>query len=148
MVGRWWRSRSGRWLPLLLWMAAIYVLSDQPKSGIPSFGVWDWLVKKGSHFLAYGVLSGLAWRVFGERKRPLRRRTAVVRVQCKPYLLAFLLTVLYAASDEFHQTFIPGRNGTLVDVLIDSLGGLTALFILRKNWFRLPGFLTQSNQSP
>lgn len=121
MVG-WWRSRSGRWLPLLLWMAAIYVLSDQPKADIPSFGVWDWLVKKGSHFLAYGVLAGLAWRVFGERKRP--------------YLLAFLLTVLYAASDEYHQTFIPGRNGALVDVLIDSLGGLTALFILRKNWFR------------
>jgi VanZ family protein len=113
-------------------MGAIYILSNQPKGGIPSFGVWDWLVKKGSHFLAYSVLAWLAWRVFRGEKRP--------------YLAAFLLTVFYAASDEFHQTFIPGRSGTLDDVLIDSLGGLTALFILRKNWFRLPGFLSRSNR--
>jgi VanZ family protein len=114
-------------------MGAIYFLSDQPKAGIPSFGIWDWLIKKGSHFLAYGVLAWLAWRVFEAGKRP--------------YLAAFLLTVLYAASDEFHQTFVPGRHGTVDDVLIDSLGGLTTLFILRKNWLRFFGFRHQSNQS-
>jgi VanZ family protein len=49
-----------------------------------------------------------------------------------------LITVLYAMSDEYHQTFIPGRNGTVMDVVIDSLGGLTALFSLRMNWLRSP----------
>lgn len=134
MVRRWWHSRWGRWLPLLVWLGAIYVLSDQPKSGIPSFGVWDWLIKKGSHFTAYGVLAVLAWWAFAGGKRP--------------YRWAFVLTVLYATSDEFHQTFIPGRNGSPIDVIIDSLGGLTALFILRKNWFRLRLSQSQSNQSP
>lgn len=128
MVNRW-----GRWLPVLLWLGAIYILSDQPKSDIPSFGVWDLLIKKGSHFLAYAVLAVLAWRMFQEGKRP--------------YLYAIVFTILYAISDELHQTFIPGRHGALADVLIDSLGGAAALFSLRKNWFRSFDFLSQSNPS-
>jgi VanZ family protein len=136
VVSRWWRSRWGRWLPLLSWMGAIFIMSNQPKTNIPSFGVWDLLVKKGSHFLAYGVLASLALRVTdGEGRK-------------RPYLWALLLTILYAISDEFHQTFIPGRNGMLMDVFIDSLGGLTALFSWRKNWLRLPGFQRQSTPSP
>lgn len=119
---------------MLFWMGAIFILSDQPKTDIPSFGTWDLFIKKGSHFLAYAVLASLALRVMAGGKRP--------------YHWALLLTILYAISDEFHQTFIPGRNGTLADVFIDSLGGLTALLILRKNWLRLPGFRRQSNLSP
>lgn len=130
MVRRW----LYRWLPLLLWLGAIYFLSAQPKSDIPSFGFWDLLIKKGAHFLAYGVLAGLAWRAFADWSRP--------------YHWAMLLTVLYAMSDEYHQTFVPGRNGALADVIIDSLGGLAALFILRKNWFRFPGSPRQSPPSP
>ncbi len=129
MVGR----RLSRWLPLLLWMGAIYILSDQPKTDIPSFGVWDLLVKKGAHFLAYALLAVLVWRVFQEGKRP--------------YLYAIVFTILYAISDEFHQTFVLGRHGQPIDVVIDSLGGAAALFSLRKNWFRSFDFLSQSNQS-
>ncbi|MCB9421270.1 MAG: VanZ family protein [Ardenticatenaceae bacterium] len=114
-------------------MGAIFLLSDQPKADIPSFGIWDLLVKKGAHFLAYALLAILAWRVFDGRKRP--------------YLYAIVFTILYAISDEYHQTFVPGRNGQLVDVVIDSLGGAAALFSLRKNWFHLFDFLSQSNQS-
>jgi VanZ family protein len=78
-------------------------------------------------------LSVLAWRVFEGGKRP--------------YLWAILLTILYAVSDEYHQTFVPGRNGQLADVLIDSLGGLIALFSLRKNWLRPFGLQHQSDPS-
>lgn len=46
--------------------------------------------------------------------------------------LALLLAVLYAISDEFHQTFVPGRNGTPVDVAIDSLGA--SLGLLFRIW--------------
>jgi VanZ family protein len=127
-------SRWRRWLPLLLWLGAIYFVSGQPKADIPSYGTWDLLVKKGAHFLAYAIVALLAWRVFEGGKRP--------------YLYAALLTILYAASDEFHQTFVPGRNGTFMDVVIDSLGGLAALFSLRKNWLRLLGLRHQSSSSP
>ena len=111
-----------RWLPLFLWMAAIFFLSNHTKDEIPSFGLWDLLVKKGSHFLAYGALALLAWRGTKEWKRP--------------FLTAFLIAALYAVSDELHQRLVPYRNGTAMDVLIDGLGAATALLVWRQllNW--------------
>jgi VanZ family protein len=97
---------------MLLWMAIIFVVSHTPLENIPGFGVWDLLVKKGSHFLAYGVLALLVY----------------VAVPHKGG--AWFIATLYAASDEYHQTFVPGRSGLVSDVLIDSLGALTALVVL------------------
>ncbi|MCP4425990.1 MAG: VanZ family protein, partial [Chloroflexi bacterium] len=64
------------------------------------------------------LLAWLLLRAMGEAERP--------------YLYAFIITVLYAVSDEFHQTFVPGRGGRLPDVLIDALGGLTALLVCHR----------------
>ncbi len=48
----------------------------------------------------------------------------------KKNLVAFVLTVLFAASDEWHQTFIPGRTGKFQDIVIDSIGaGLVSIFL-------------------
>jgi VanZ family protein len=44
--------------------------------------------------------------------------------------MAFVVSVLYAASDEYHQTFVPGRNGTPVDVGVDAVGALVALLVV------------------
>lgn len=105
-----------RWLPLLAWMALIFFVSHQPARVLPHAGAWDFLLKKGAHFAAYAILAALAYRAAAGWPRP--------------FLAAFLFTILYAASDEYHQTFIPGRNGTVVDVLIDAAGGLFALIVL------------------
>ncbi len=102
-----------QWLPLISWTAVIFFVSHQPSQNIPIFGFWDLLVKKGAHFIAYLILAELAFGATNQ-KRPA---------------YALLITLLYAISDEWHQTFIPGRNGTLIDVLIDFSGGVTALFI-------------------
>ncbi len=109
-----------RWLPLLLWMAVIFYMSGRTREQVPSFGTWDLLVKKGSHFLAYGFFALLAWWAVRDWKRP--------------FLPAFTLTLLYAISDEFHQTLVPTRHGQPTDVLIDIAGGLTMLLIL---WYWL-----------
>lgn len=100
-----------RWFPLLAWMALIFYFSHQPKGSLPSYGVWDMLVKKGAHMVAYAVLALLARRA-GLRLVP-----------------AALLAALYAASDEFHQTFIPGRNGSVADIVIDLVGVALGLFL-------------------
>lgn len=102
-----------QWVPLLVWMGAIYYLSAQPSDALPDAGAWDLLLKKGAHFTAYGILALLAYRVCGKWKRP--------------FLTAFLFAVLYAISDEYHQTFVPGRNGTIIDVFIDAAGAFTGL---------------------
>ena len=118
----------GRWLPLLAWMALIFYFSHQPKGSLPSYGVWDLLVKKGAHVAAYAVLALLARRA----GLGLGRAAA--------------LAALYAVSDEFHQTFIPGRNGAVVDVLIDLLG--VGLGLLLHPWLerRLPQLLLRWGQ--
>ena len=105
----------GRWLPLLLAMGVIFFVSNQPSVALPSFDFWDLVVKKLGHFFAYAALALLALR-------------AVLGWQ-RPYLTAALIAFFYALSDEFHQTFIPGRNGTWVDVVIDMAGALTSLWL-------------------
>lgn len=112
---------------MLLWMAAIFVVSHRPSSELPAFGLWDLLVKKSGHFLAYAVLAALAYRVTLATKRPI--------------LWAMVITALYAASDEFHQTFVDSRQGSVLDVLIDCAGGVTGLYLVRRGRRSLQQYL-------
>lgn len=111
-----------RWLPMLLWMVTIFAISAQSPQELPNLGTWDLLGKKLAHFIAYGMLALLALWGMGKGKQLAPSK------EWRPFLLAFLITFLYAVSDEYHQTFVPGRNGNAWDVLIDSCGGMTALF--------------------
>jgi hypothetical protein len=99
----------------LLWMAAIYVLSSIPSQHIPKVGAWDFVLKKGAHMGAYAVLAWL-WR----RTLPAKRAAG---------WLALAITVLYAVTDEFHQTLVPGRLGNAADVLVDTAGALLGLVV-------------------
>lgn len=95
----------------LAWMAVIFGLSAQPKNEIPVFGAWDLLVKKGGHMLEYAVLAWLWHRAWGQRST----------------WLAWGLAVVYAASDEFHQSFVPGRHAQWADVGVDAVGAALGL---------------------
>jgi VanZ family protein len=58
-----------------------------------------------------------------------------LRYDKRQYWLAWLLAVLYAATDEFHQSFVPGRNPSIVDIfLFDGLGALFALWLYFLGW--------------
>jgi VanZ family protein len=108
-------------LPPLLVMAAIFFLSAQPdlNSGL---GTLDLVGRKLIHFAQYALLAFLWWRVF--RGAAGARRAA---------LAAFLVTVAYAASDEYHQSFVEGRHGSPVDWAIDAAGaGLASLRLSRR----------------
>ncbi len=110
-------SWLGRWLPLLLAMGVIFFASHQPATDLPNFGLGDVVFKKTGHFLGYAGLALLALRAMLDWQRP--------------YLSAVILVLLFSMSDEFHQTFIPGRNGTPVDVAIDMSGALSCLWLFR-----------------
>lgn len=107
------------WLPLLAWMGLIFFLSAQPD--LPHApGPWlDTLVKKGGHALAFGIL---AWLY----RRALRPHFCV---QGALRWASFGLAVVYAISDECHQTFVPGRNGRLFDVAVDTVGAGGAMLL-------------------
>ncbi len=103
-----------RFAPPVALMALIYALSAQPdlNSGL---GTIDFVGRKFIHMTEYGLLF-LLWL------RALRWRSP---------LAAAAIAVAYSATDEFHQTFVEGRHGTPVDVLIDSLGVAVAYGVWR-----------------
>jgi VanZ family protein len=104
----------GRFGPPVVLMAIIFFLSAQPdlNSGL---GTWDTVLRKLVHMTEYGLLGFLWWRALGFA-HPL-----------PPVVIA----IAYAASDEFHQTFVDGRHGTPWDVAIDALGvGLAGLAVV------------------
>lgn len=103
-------------------MGLIFILSAQPRLPHVSAAWLDTLLKKGGHALAYAVLAWLYLRTLRER---FRRPAAA-------YVISFGLAALYGLSDEYHQTFVPGRNGTLWDVAVDSLGACGAMLLERR----------------
>jgi VanZ family protein len=97
-------------------MAAIFLFSSLPASRIPFFGEWDLYVKKGGHVIGYAMLGVSYFFALPPRLSPSYRA-----------FTALLMAVLFALSDEFHQSFVEGRTSTLRDVLIDALGSTAAL---------------------
>ena len=105
-----------RWFPALVVMSLIFWSSSQPSDVIPVFGLVDKLVKKSGHVLGYALLALSYWFALGTGDKRLWR--------------VWLLTIAYAATDEVHQSFVPGRFASAWDVLIfDNLGALFSLWL-------------------
>ena len=100
------------WLPVLAWAVVIFAFSSVPDLGT-GLGGWDLVLRKLAHAAEYAILGAL-----------LLRATRNVG-------LAFALAVLYAASDEFHQTFVEGRVGAVHDVAIDAIGAAIGIALYR-----------------
>lgn len=81
--------------------------------------VMEHYVRKAAHMTEYAILSVLLYVWFGYWEWQTGRKM----------LLATALAVLYAASDEFHQLFVPGRAAAIKDVLIDSGGALLGVIL-------------------
>jgi len=104
------------WIPALLVMSVIFWFSSQPSSTLPNFDWADTIMKKGGHICGYALLAWSYWRAL--HFRPNNRR------------IAWLLAILYAITDEYHQSFVTGRSPSVIDVfLFDNLGALLALWI-------------------
>ena len=110
-----------RWFPALLLMSVIFVFSSQPGDDLPSFYDWDYFIKKSSHMIGYGLLA-LSYFHF-------------LKYDKRQYWLALLMAVLYAATDEYHQSFVAGRGPSVFDVFVfDGLGALIALWLYFRFW--------------
>lgn len=94
-----------RFAPPLALMAVIYALSAQPDLGT-GLGTIDLVARKLAHMVEFGLLWLLWVRALG----------------ASMLVLATLITLGYAAGDEWHQTMVAGRVGSPVDVLVDALG--------------------------
>ncbi len=100
-------------------MALIFFLSAQPDLGT-GLGVWDTILRKGAHMTVFGTLWLLWWRALGYGQPAA----------------SIAITLAYAVSDEWHQSFVEGRSGSPWDVAIDAAGvGLAGLAVVL--WHRV-----------
>jgi VanZ family protein len=120
-----WYYALPRWLrdvvPLVLWMALIFALSAQSDLVDIEDKAGEKFFYKISHLAAYAALAWLWWRALA----PQRQTSWPVLTT------ALVLTVLYAISDEVHQSFVPGRHPALYDVLFDTGGALAMILLIR-----------------
>jgi VanZ family protein len=110
------------WLPALAWCSLIFYLSSVPNLKT-EFGFGDLILRKMAHVIEYAVLFLLVRRAFcgSIAAGDSRRATAY----------AIIFSVLYAVSDEYHQSFVPTRGPAVSDVLIDTAGVLIACVAYR-----------------
>ena len=142
------------WLPVLLWMGLIFagstdVFSSQRTSRIIG-PLLRWLnpnvsdetihaaqaaVRKGSHVAEYSVLAVLLWRA---RRKPMKNDPRPW--SWREAALANCFSGVYAATDEFHQWFVPSRGASVGDILLDTLGATAGILLLwrlrRRRQFR------------
>lgn len=132
------------WLPVIFWLALIFFASGDELSSqhtsrflgplihwfFPSLThdtvqTVVYFVRKSGHVTEYGVLALLFWRAlrkpFRHDQRPWNWSLA---------RLGLMLSACYAASDEFHQSFVPSREARVHDVFIDTCGAAAALLLL------------------
>lgn len=116
-----WHKLWKYWIPVIAYMALIFYLSSRPMPEEILPEIWN--VDKVAHFIEYGVL-GFLW------SRALKSKQEMP----KAALIAFVITFLYAVSDEIHQYFVPNRNASVYDVIADGLGGWLGIWVYRR-WF-------------
>lgn len=139
------KNKTISWTLVILWMALIFYLSHQPatQSNGLSTGIteriivmfeklapniefdirsFNHIVRKNAHFFAYLILGLLTSNAL-----------EISNVEDKQgFIIALLISVLYATSDELHQLFVPGRSGQIKDVIIDSAGTLVGITLYYK----------------
>jgi VanZ family protein len=129
------------WMPVILWIALIFIgstdilSSEHTSRFLVPFLRWldpqiTWatlftvqtLIRKLGHLTEYAILAALLWRA-------LRSGTAWKWKMSIVFAVAWAGCAIFAASDEFHQSFVPSRTSSLHDVIIDVCGALIGLTI-------------------
>ncbi len=113
--------------PAILVAAILFGLSSLPSSAVPSLGIkYEDLVMHFGAYSVFGFTLGLG--ILHEGVAPTRKRI----------FLALLIGLLYGISDEFHQSFVPGRQSTVSDVIADTLGCAFGVYVYlnRVGWLK------------
>jgi VanZ family protein len=132
------RERFWRYAPLIAWMLLIFLASTGELSApntsriVRPLLLWlfpdiseegliraHFFVRKVAHFTEYAILGVFAARAFVTSSHE--------RLRGAWFFFSLLLVVLYSLSDEYHQSFVASRTGSIYDSFIDIAGGLTAL---------------------
>lgn len=120
------------WLLPLLWMILIFSLSSRQRISVSEITSVNFIFFKTLHLIEYAILFFLLFRaLFKTTKLPLPTI----------FFIAILISILYALSDEVHQTVVPTREGSPRDVVIDTIGILLCFMYTKINLPKLKRFL-------
>ena len=128
------------WMPAIVWMAIIFLGSTDmlsaehtsrflvpflrwidPQISLAALNAIQFGIRKLGHLTEYAILAMLLWRALRGTLRSARNLGIASMV--------FMVSAVFAASDEFHQSFIPSRTASSRDVMIDICGTLVGLTI-------------------
>jgi len=112
--------KYSKFIPALVWMVVIFYFSSRQTTGIGTDATDRFLILKSFHLIEYATLAILLFYRF---------------LRYKPVVL---VAYLYAISDEIHQYFVPGRTSKFTDTLIDLLGILIGLLVIRTLMLKYP----------
>lgn len=107
------------WLPPVAYMALIFYMSSRPAPERLLPEIWN--IDKVVHFIEYGILGILWFRVL---------KTVGVNNE-QIIFVSFAIAFLYGISDEMHQYFVPERNASVLDAVADGLGGWTGIWLYK-----------------
>ena len=129
------------WLPVLIWLGLIVIGSTDlmsaehtsriigpvlrafnPDISAETIAQIQFVVRKTAHVMEYAILAALLWRAL---RAGVRWQTRMLRL----FIAVWFVCAVFAASDEFHQSFVPSRTASPIDVMIDIFGALIGLVI-------------------
>jgi len=127
------------WLPVLIWLGVIFLGSTDmlsaehtsrflvpflrwidPQISFATLNAIQLGIRKLGHLTEYAILAMLLWRALRSGTRWQMKMSIL-------FLVAALASAIFAASDEFHQSFVPSRTASPNDVMIDICGALIGL---------------------
>ena len=107
------------WGPVAAWMLLIFVLSAQSQLPTPEQRWVDFALEVIAHFALYTILAALLMRALCSKRSG----------DWRAYGLAVFICAAYALSDEFHQSFVPGRKPDGLDIVVDLAGAVCGAFL-------------------
>ncbi len=129
-----------KWFILILWLGIIFAFSHQANSGEFTkniiadtievkvetdtndfLDIINFIARKGAHISEYIVLTLIIFSLAREYTEDEKKIIVIGLIGC----------IIFAAGDEFHQYFVPGRSALVTDVLIDFIGAIIALIIYK-----------------
>ena len=122
------------WLLPIIWMTIIFAFSSRQRVSVSDEYVLNFLFFKTLHVIEYAVLFFFLFRaIYSTKHNQSFFKDALLQ--------SAIIAILYAASDEIHQLFVPTREGTVRDLLIDCVGIFLMYSYIKNNIQRLKQLL-------
>ncbi len=106
--------------PVIIWALIIFSFSAKTTPAVSVVHWQDFLIKKTIHVIEYAIFTVLLFRAF---------KNSAVNIN-NAFLYSFLIAIMYGATDEFHQSFTPGREPRIRDVFFDGTGSALMIYLI------------------